>query len=303
LYARERDGASPHELLATSCALLDAMDITDTLHVPREVVQAFLVATQAGYLPTPFHNFSHAVYVLHGCVMCLRQCPLLHELLSPVEKLALCIAALGHDIGHMGVQNGFLINSNDPLALQYNDRSVLESYHCSRLFAVLRMKQCALLDGLTADEYRAVRKIIIGMVLATDLSQHFDDMTRFKTRLQNDKPWSAEAMEDKKMAAEMVLHAADLSGPARPWVVSHAWSTKVQEEFVAQVASEKRLGLPVSHFLTAEKAKLEVGFIDLFANPVWDALGQLLPQVSDRVATLHDNYERWTQQLEGQSGQ
>ena len=44
---------------------------------------------------------------------------------------------------------------------------------------------CALLDGLSADEYRATRKIIIGMILATDLSQHFDDMTRFKTRLQN----------------------------------------------------------------------------------------------------------------------
>ena len=54
------------------------------------------------------------------------------------------IAALGHDIGHMGVQNGFLINSNDPLALQYNDKSVLEQMHCSRLFSVLR--QARLVD-------------------------------------------------------------------------------------------------------------------------------------------------------------
>ena len=72
-------------------------------------MQSFIVAVQHGYLPMPFHNFSHAVYVLHGCVMCLRNCPLLYRLLSPLERACLCIAALGHDIGHLGVQNAFLV--------------------------------------------------------------------------------------------------------------------------------------------------------------------------------------------------
>ena len=105
---------------------------------------------------------------------------LLRTLLRPVEKVALCIAALGHDIGHLGVQNSFLVNSNDPLALQYNDRSILENMHRSRLFVVLRQRGCGLFDGLKPEEYRAVRKMIIGMIMATDLAQHFDDMNRFK---------------------------------------------------------------------------------------------------------------------------
>ena len=96
-------------------------------------------------------------------------------------------------------------------------------------------------------------------------------MTAFKTRTNtiNEKPFSSENLQDRQMALEMVLHAADLSGPARPWTVSHAWSGRVQEEFINQVASETRLGIPVSTFLTADKAKLETGFIEHFANPVW----------------------------------
>ncbi len=69
----------------------------------------------------PFHNFSHGVYVLQGCVIALERCARLQQILRPLDKLALCVAALGHDIGHLGVQNSFLVNSNDPLALQYND--------------------------------------------------------------------------------------------------------------------------------------------------------------------------------------
>jgi len=67
----------------------------------------------------PFHNFSHGVYVLQGCVIALERCARLQQILRPLDKLALCVAALGHDIGHLGVQNSFLVNSNDPLALQY----------------------------------------------------------------------------------------------------------------------------------------------------------------------------------------
>jgi hypothetical protein len=35
-----------------------------------------------------------------------------------------CIAALGHDLGHTGTSNAFLVNSRDELALLYNDVAV-----------------------------------------------------------------------------------------------------------------------------------------------------------------------------------
>lgn len=34
-----------------------------------------------------------------------------------------------------------------------------------------------------------------------------------------------------QMLLEVTLHAADLSGPVRPWEVSSVWAAKVSEEF------------------------------------------------------------------------
>eukprot|EP00966_Prymnesium_polylepis_P275054 6355682-Prymnesium_polylepis.1 len=56
------------------------------------------------------------------------------QVFTPTDRLALAVGALGHDIGHTGTNNAFLIASNDERALRYNDRSVLESMHCSFLF-------------------------------------------------------------------------------------------------------------------------------------------------------------------------
>lgn len=53
------------------------------------------------------------------------------------EQFALMVASVAHDIGHPGVNNNFLINSSDELALRYNDISVLENHHASSLFKIL----------------------------------------------------------------------------------------------------------------------------------------------------------------------
>jgi hypothetical protein len=47
------------------------------------------------------------------------------RLLNDVEVLASLVAAAGHDINHPGYNNVFMINSRSPLAILYNDQSVL----------------------------------------------------------------------------------------------------------------------------------------------------------------------------------
>ena len=77
-----------------------------------------------------------------------------------------------------------------------------------------------------------------------------------------------------------------------------AWAGRVQEEFVAQVESEEALGLPVSKYLTENKPKLETGFMNVFARPLWSKLQGLLPEILDRVEDLTANYTTWQNQLE-----
>src|SRR4029450_3755693 len=60
------------------------------------------------------------------------------SLITPFEAFTLLITAIGHDVGHPGVNNGFLVTLNAPLAQLYNDRSVLESFHCAAYSQILR---------------------------------------------------------------------------------------------------------------------------------------------------------------------
>ena len=61
-------------------------------------------------------------------------------------------AALCHDMGHEGHNNGFLVASSSPLALLYNDTSVLENMHVALAFRAMRdQPECNLLESLSGD--------------------------------------------------------------------------------------------------------------------------------------------------------
>ncbi len=74
--------------------------------------------------------------VLSGCFFFLKRTRAI-TYFQDIGIFALLFAALVHDIDHPGNNNDFEINSKSPLALIYNDISVLESHHASVAFRLL----------------------------------------------------------------------------------------------------------------------------------------------------------------------
>ncbi len=65
-----------------------------------------------------YHNWTHAIDVTHCVYFFLSQCGI-GACLSREECVGLITAALGHDYGHVGVANGYLINTRHELAIKY----------------------------------------------------------------------------------------------------------------------------------------------------------------------------------------
>lgn len=72
--------------------------------------------------------------------------------MTSLDTLASIIAALAHDVCHPAVTNRFLIQNRDDLAIQYNDKSVLENMHAFTTFDIMSKSGCNILHKLQDDD-------------------------------------------------------------------------------------------------------------------------------------------------------
>lgn len=189
----------------------------------------FILACRASYNDfVPYHNFRHVVDVLQatfnflvhigalppmdGSTPPLAAKSPMAALLGPFEALTLLITAIGHDVGHPGVNNGFLVTLKAPLAQLYNDRSVLESFHCAAYSQILRRYWPAAFGDAK------MRSLLISSILATDMALHFDYMKKMKvlrdklhehSGIEHWKPQMVE--EQTSLMCALLIKCADIS--------------------------------------------------------------------------------------------
>lgn len=68
--------------------------------------------------------------------------------------------------------------------------------------------------------------------------------------------------------------------------VAEPWLERLLQEFFAQSAAEKSEGLPVTPFMDPDKVSKpgsQVRFIGLVLLPLFEALGELLPELIDMI--------------------
>ena len=103
------------------------------------LVSNFIREVERGYFAIPYHSSTHAADVLQHSYHMITQTHLGLSL-TDLDMLILLVAAAVHDYGHPGVSNQYLSTTFSPLALQYNDKNVLESYHIASIFLLMQAK-------------------------------------------------------------------------------------------------------------------------------------------------------------------
>lgn len=273
----------------------------DKLGIPRPRLANFLGAIERGYHVTnPFHNALHASDVMFTARYFL-QAPLLRSIAGPLDIFAVLLAGAVHDLSHPGVSNPFLVNTRSPLALLYNDASVLEMFHVSTAFRVLHNSPgCDFTEGMTRGQYRQFRETMITLVLSTDLKYHFDHLGRMKTRVATDAYATVER-RDVLLLLGQAVHTADISNPTKCKPLMLKWTQKVMREFWIQGDRERSLGLPISAFMDRKQpaiAQCQIGFINVLVRPLVVEWRKLLGEcVQPAVDCLEANLNMW--QTEG----
>jgi len=267
--------------------------LIDHFNINVRVLQNFITVVASHYHSIPYHNFNHVCHVLHGVWMMLVRSAAA-GMLAPEDRLGALIAAICHDLDHDGYSNSYHVNTQSELARIYNDMSVMENHHCAMTFAILRRKECALLDDLQPDVRRQMRKTIVSAILCTDMSNHFTLTHDFK---KHPLQFDAGSEGDRLLLLKVLLHAADIGNAVRPFAVNDAMSKRVHREFQAQAEEEARLGLPVTFAVDSTNQKqcsqVELNFLDYVVMPLWERLAEVLPDLQPCWATLAANRARY----------
>ena len=270
--------------------------LTEAFTFSESTLLNFLDRIEAGYNDVPYHNAVHAADVLQACHFYIHR-GLMRKWMTDLEVLALYLACICHDYKHPGVNSNFLINRGDPLAVRYNDRSVLESFHVAESFAVIQSMN--LLEHFSREDQTELRKLMIDCVLATDMTGHFKHVSEFQSKV--DIGFDFEKASDRMVIFQMCIKCADISNAARPQELNLNWTSRVMEEFFMQGDREKKEGLPISPLCGRHGTnipKSQIGFMDFIVKPMFTAFCKFMPIFEEMcMPSLQKNRKYWSDKI------
>jgi len=299
-------------LIHLAMRTLQRFGVCEFLSVDEAILFNWLQLVESNYHPSnPYHNSTHAADVMHATAYFLS-CDRIKNVLDPVDEVAALLSAIVHDLDHPGKTNTFLVNAGADVSILYNDLAVLESHHVSTAYRLtLKSDKVNIFKNLSRDDYKMLRQQIVDMVLATEMTKHFEHLNRFVSVVDQDEDETdltvpedstasnLRAGEARILIKRMLIKCADISNPARPLALCKEWASRIATEYCNQTEEEKERGLPVVMPVFDKKncniAKSQISFVDLFIKDMFAAWNNFchLPEVMDMV---HDNYLYWKEQ-------
>ena len=302
---KDHEGGPSWVLVRTVQAVVDRHGMLDAFpRLDASAFREFLKDLEEGYNhPNDYHTATHAADVVQACGYFLSSG--LRTQLTDVQAMAFVLAAAAHDVGHPGLNNAHLVNTEAPEAVRWNDVSVNENGHYHILRALLTKR--GLLDAMfeKREERLAFLALLRRLILATDMENHTRLVADFLDVVQaanearearsaggseeQSEVLSVGDLEDPELAMCFALHCADVSNPARPFEVCQRWGENIAEESYKQGDKERGLGMRVAAFCDRElstpatTAQNQASFIDFVCRPLVEGLSTLLPEASEEL--------------------
>uniref|UniRef100_A0A1I8ELF8 Phosphodiesterase n=1 Tax=Wuchereria bancrofti TaxID=6293 RepID=A0A1I8ELF8_WUCBA len=259
-----------------STDVFERWKVHETLKCSMDLIIRWFDAIEAHYhAVNPYHNATHAADVLQATSFFL-DCPTVAHYVQEAHATAALIAAAVHDLDHPGRGNAFLINTQQPLALLYNDQSVLENHHIALAFQLTLQStnDINIFARLTREEFTTLRQATVEM-------DNEEDENNISLTI-----------------CRMLIKCADIGNPTREWELCEKWAMRIVEEYFDQTSEEREKGLPLTMELfdrnVCNVPLTQCGFIDMFAREAFTCWTQF-SNLPNLLTQLEMNYEKWRQ--------
>ena len=274
-----------------------------------EKFETFIEEIRKGYnRENPYHTDLHAADVTQTCLIYILKGKMKEIFnLNDLDIASIYISCMVHDYKHPGYNNLFLININSPISIRHNDTNVLEAYHISQTYKLIKSNEkYNIFSLMNNEEYKYIRKRMIGLVLATDMIFHFKQLEDTKNLIKEyniKKGKNREKIKEnnklndiQQQFLEILIHACDISNPTKTFNIYNLWANKVMSEFFRQGDKEKELGLKVSmncDRLTTTLPQCQIGFMNFIIGPLFISIVEIFPELNFLVENLNNNIEKY----------
>lgn len=286
--------------------------------IRKPKLKSFITEIYKGYKrDVTYHNDLHGSDLVQVLGVWLNNSNISRQMqFKEIDIFSIITAAAIHDFKHPGTNNTFQINMSTDIALTFNDNSVLESYHVSEAFKVLKKHENNFMDEfLNPDEYKYVRKRMIDCVLATDMTNHAKVISNVKSKLDLNKVTNGQGVEkiiddgsnskklfeDQQDVMNLLIHLADIAHNSKDTEISYRWTILLYEEFFEQGDVEKQAGKSPSFLCdraTTNISKSQIGFIKFVISPSFDLLFNLIPETKNYHDNVQSNLKFWEDTFE-----
>ena len=290
--------------------ILKTLGLFDSKIISIRKLNSFLYTISNNYKQTTlYHNSLHGADVTQSlCIFFLNTNAEEICETSVLDLLGMIVSAMGHDLGHPGLNNNFHINASTELGITYNDASCLENYHSSFLFRILRKEENNILSKLSIQNYKTIRKRMISQILATDMANHGEVISLIRSKI---KSWKENGQsrfnllsgndktkfDEQQILLNYLIHMADLGHNCKKFEISIEWIKLLTEEFWRQGDQERAKGLPISFLCDRQKIDVpasQIGFLRGFILSSFDCLVAIFPELKYTIDNAEDNIRRWT---------
>ncbi|KAH8299824.1 hypothetical protein KR044_006455 [Drosophila immigrans] len=291
-----------HPLLYLGMEMFRRFDVFATLNIDENVCKAWLAVIEAHYHKSnTYHNSTHAADVMQATGAFITQLANRDMVMDRMDEATALIAAAAHDVDHPGRSSAFLSNSNSPLAILYNDLTVLENHHAAITFKLtLGDDKINIFKNLDKETYKSARSTIIDMILATEMTRHFEHLAKFVSVFGSEvEPREVSERSEEEtsiLMRRMLIKVADVSNPARPMQYCIEWARRIAEEYFMQTDEEKQRHMPIVMPMfdraTCSIPKSQIGFIEYIIQDMmhaWDSFIDM-PQL---ITCMQINYSQW----------
>ncbi|XP_060609693.2 cAMP and cAMP-inhibited cGMP 3',5'-cyclic phosphodiesterase 10A isoform X5 [Anolis sagrei] len=259
----------------------------------------FTMSVKKNYRRVPYHNWKHAITVVH-CMYAILQNN--HNVFTDLERRGLLVACLCHDLDHRGYSNSYLQKFDHPLAALYST-STMEQHHFSQTVSILQLEGHNIFSNLSSNDYEQVLEIIRKAIIATDLALYFGNRKQLE-ELHQGKTLNLKNQAHRDRVIGLMMTACDLCSVTKLWHVTRLTASDIYAEFWAEGDEMKKLGIQPIPMMDRDKKdevpQGQIGFYSAVALPCYTTLAQIFPPTAPLLRACKENLKQWEKVIRGE---